>query len=168
MTRTGVLRWTSMPPAWRGVTTRRSAPRASPPMSFEGMRCKHCQRFWKANRGRFVQLEGRKRGEDAAQLILDEPLEHLYGPWIRSRMEYYKRLEAPPRARPPPGFWRRLGDHSPQSGAPGSPRDPQACQDPGSHTTVSFSNPFHALRALFTSFHALFVVLSCPFHMSPT
>ena len=67
-----------------------------------GWVCKSCQGFWKQSLGatRFVQITGKHRGERVClQLILDEPPQGLYNEWVKSRLEYYKRVEptAPPR-----------------------------------------------------------------------
>ena len=67
-----------------------------------GWVCKACQGFWRQGRGssRFVQLIGEHRGvKTNLQLILDEPPQQLYNDWVKSRLEFYKRVEptAPPR-----------------------------------------------------------------------
>ena len=67
-----------------------------------GWMCKACRGFWKAGTGasRFVQITGHHKGKEAClQLILDEPPERLYNEWVKSRLEFYKRIEptAPPR-----------------------------------------------------------------------
>ena len=61
-----------------------------------GYVCKHCKGFWKSKRGssRFVQIQGRHKGQRVSlQLILDEPPQALYSRWIKSRVEYYTRME---------------------------------------------------------------------------
>ena len=61
-----------------------------------GWACKACQGFWRQGRGasRFVQLVGDHRGTRVnLQLILDEPPQQLYNDWVKSRLEYYKRVE---------------------------------------------------------------------------
>ena len=67
-----------------------------------GWVCKACQGFWRQGRGasRFVQLIGEHRGVKAnLQLILDEPPQQLYNDWVKSRLEFNKKVEptAPPR-----------------------------------------------------------------------
>ena len=67
-----------------------------------GWVCKACQGFWRQGKGasRFVQLIGEHRGvKSNLQLILDEPPQQLYNEWVKSRLEFYKRVEpvAPPR-----------------------------------------------------------------------
>ena len=54
-----------------------------------GWVCKACQGFWRQGKGasRFVQLIGEHRGAKVnLQLILDDS-------WVKSRLEYYKRVE---------------------------------------------------------------------------
>ena len=61
-----------------------------------GWACKACQGFWRQGRGasRFVQLVGEHRGTKVnLQLILDEPPQQLYNDWVKSRLEYYKRVK---------------------------------------------------------------------------
>ena len=61
-----------------------------------GWVCKACQGFWRQGKGasRFVQLIGEHRGAKVnLQLILDEPPQQLYNSWVKSRLEYYKRVE---------------------------------------------------------------------------
>ena len=67
-----------------------------------GWVCKACQGFWRQGKGasRFVQLIGEHKGvKSNLQLILDEPPQQLYNEWVKSRLEFYKRVEptAPPR-----------------------------------------------------------------------
>jgi hypothetical protein len=56
-----------------------------------GYVCRHCQGFWRPGRGggRFLQISD---GEVTLQLIVDEPPGPLYAQWIRSRVEWYKRI----------------------------------------------------------------------------
>ena len=56
-----------------------------------GYVCKYCQGFWKPGRGggRFLQISD---GEVTLQAIVDEPPGTLYAKWIRSRVEWYKRI----------------------------------------------------------------------------
>ena len=56
-----------------------------------GYVCRHCQGFWRPGRGggRFLQISD---GEVTLQLITDEPPGPLYAKWIRSRVEWYKRV----------------------------------------------------------------------------
>ena len=61
-----------------------------------GWVCKACQGFWRQGKGasRFVQLIGEHRGAKVnLQLILDEPPQQLHNSWVKSRLEYYKRVE---------------------------------------------------------------------------
>ena len=56
-----------------------------------GYVCRRCQGFWRPGKGggRFLQISD---GEVTLQLIADEPPGPLYAKWIRSRVEWYKRI----------------------------------------------------------------------------
>jgi hypothetical protein len=56
-----------------------------------GYVCRHCQGFWKPGQGggRFLQISD---GTVTLQAIVDEPPGTLYAKWIKSRVEWYKRI----------------------------------------------------------------------------
>jgi hypothetical protein len=56
-----------------------------------GYVCRRSQGFWRPGRGggRFLHISD---GEVTLQLIVDEPPGPLYAQWIRSRVEWYKRI----------------------------------------------------------------------------
>jgi hypothetical protein len=56
-----------------------------------GYVCRHCQGFWKPGQGggRFLQISD---GTVTLQAIVDEPPGTMYAKWIKSRVEWYKRI----------------------------------------------------------------------------